>query len=264
MSWVRVGFGLALVPLLGCALVPFRPTDLAPELEPVAELEHRETDLPPRQAAEVCLAAAQELEKNGREIDAIAQYEKAREHNPRLTQVSRRLAVLYDRQCDFQRALTEYRQALALAPHDADLLNDLGYCHYQRGDYVEAERWLRQATERNPKHQRAWVNLGLTLAWQGRYPESYDAFAKVVTPAQARANIGIVQAQQQRTAEAVQSLREALREDPDLRPVRAVLAQLEGAPASSVSCRALPGFEASQVLSSRMGESAAKPGRTGD
>ena len=78
-------------------------------------------ELPPARAAEACLASARELEKHGYEADAIVQYEKARQDNPRLTQVSRRLAVLYDRQGNAQRALAEYQLALKVQPRDADL-----------------------------------------------------------------------------------------------------------------------------------------------
>ena len=93
-----------------------------------------------------------------------------------LAGVSRRLAVLYDKQGDHSRAAVEYRTALQQAPHDADLLCDFGYFHYERGDHAEAEREFRAALKENPQHQKAWVNLGLTLGRQGREAESIEAF----------------------------------------------------------------------------------------
>ena len=99
-------------------------------------------------------------------------------YDPGLTQVCRRLAVLYDRQCDYARALPEYEQALKLSPKDADLLNDLGYCHYGRGDWAEAEKCLRRAVALRPDHRRAWVNLGLVLGRQGRWDEAIIEFRR--------------------------------------------------------------------------------------
>lgn len=212
---------LLLVPQLGCVSFPFRSAASPEPEEPVA------LELPPTQAAEVCLATARELEKTGNEPEAIQQYEKARHNNPKLTQVSRRLAVLYDRQCNYERALAEYRLALQLTPKDADLLNDVGYCHYERGDAVQAERCLRQAVALQPDNKRAWINLGLALGAQGHYPESYDAFARALSPGEARANVGILQAQQGKREEARESLRQALELCPELRSARAVLTRLD-------------------------------------
>lgn len=210
---------LCLLPL-GCLNLTAHPAD-SEKPTPVA------LELPPQKAAEVCLATARELEKVGSEAEAILQYEKARQQDPKLTQVSRRLAVLYDRQCDYTHALAEYEQALKQTPKDADLLNDLGYCHYERGDWAEAEKYLRQAVALKPDHKRAWVNLGLALGSQERYPESYEAFAKAVTPAEAHANVGVIQAQQGKTAEARASLQQALTLTPELKSARAVLARVE-------------------------------------
>ncbi len=215
----------ALLTLLstGCIALPTQ----SPEPTPVAQ------ELPPDKAAEVSLLAARDLEKLGNEADAIAQYEKASQLNPKLTQVSRRLAVLYDRQGDFSRAVAEYRLALQQSPKDADLLNDLGYCHYQHGDWAEAEKWLRQAVTLQPDNRRAWGNLGLVLGRQERYQESYAAFARVVSPAEARANIGILQAQQGQKDQARTSLREALSMSPDMRLAQEVLARVEGRPSDA-------------------------------
>src|SRR5262249_30063891 len=143
------------------------------------------------------------------------------------TQVTRRLAVLYDRQGDFVHALADYRVALQRAPRDADLLNDLGYCHYERGNWPEAEKALRDALKIDGEHKRAWGNLGLVLGQQERYQESYEAFAKVVSPGEAYANVGILQAQMGRSAEARASLRQALALAPDLKAAQAVLARVE-------------------------------------
>jgi Tfp pilus assembly protein PilF len=185
------------------------------------------TDLSSDQAAKVCLATAQGLEKQGHEKEALLEYERAREKNPRLVGVAWRLGVLYDRQGNVERARTEYQTALREQPRDADLLNDIGYFYYQQLQNSEAENYLRQALAIDPKHKRAWVNLGKVLAEQSRYEESCEAFGQVVRPAQAAANVGILLAKEGKVVEARQVLHKALVLEPDLKAARLVLTQLE-------------------------------------
>ncbi|MCS6853091.1 MAG: tetratricopeptide repeat protein, partial [Gemmataceae bacterium] len=191
---ITLGWLLCLSALVsGGCLSPARPglSELVTPIKTGPSPEGRQAELPPHKAAEACLVTAQMLEKHGHEVEAIAEYELARSYNPKL-QVSRRLAVLYDRQCDYARAMHEYRQALKQSPKDVELLNDVGYCCYERGDWAEAEKYLRQAVQLNPSYKRAWVNLGLVLGQQERYDESYQAFAQVLTPAEARSNVGVI------------------------------------------------------------------------
>src|SRR5205085_2746186 len=61
-------------------------------------------ELPPDRAALLCLTVGAELEKNGYEVEAIEQYEKARSLEPRSTAAAHRLAVLHDRRGDVVRA----------------------------------------------------------------------------------------------------------------------------------------------------------------
>ncbi len=220
MSSRHLAFLLLLLPHVGCTLLQPQPPAPPPEAK-------GEKELPPEQAAQLHLETARELEKVGREPEAIAQYELARQSDARLTQVSRRLAVLYDRQCETTKALAEYRLALHLTPKDADLLNDLGYCHYSRGDMAAAEKTLREALAIDGKHARAWTNLGLALGRQERYAESFEAFSHAVTPAEAHANVGVLMAQQGKTDEARQRLRQALELAPEMRTAQAVLSRLQ-------------------------------------
>jgi len=73
------------------------------------------------------------------------------------------LAVLYDQQGNDARALAEFDKALKLTPKDADLLDDLGYYYYHRHDWQQAEEHFLRAIAQSPEHERAYVNLGLTL-----------------------------------------------------------------------------------------------------
>jgi Tfp pilus assembly protein PilF len=221
------------LPLAGCQVLPTVSPGPTPPAESTAQAVKAGLELPPAEAGQVCLGLAQSLRERGHDTDAIIMYERARQYNPKLTHVSRTLAVLYDRQGNYERAQAEYQQALRHQPDDADLHNDLGYCHYNRGKWAEAEKHLSRAVALKPDHARAWINLGMVLGQQGRYEESLEAFARVVSPAQAQCNLAFLLTTQGKRAEARVAYRQALELDPELRLARAALAKLEQAEATA-------------------------------
>lgn len=230
--WGQMLMGLVFL-TAGC-----RTLDLSKEerTEPIAELyppvngddDPPPPELPPKDAARACLACAEEMEKTGNELQAIIFYERARAKDPKC-RVSRQLAVLYDRQGDFQKAQEEYRKALKKSPRDADLLNDMGYGYYSRGRWAEAETYLRRALAAKSDHRHATMNLALCVGEQGRYREALELFQKVVTPAQAQCNLAFVLTTRRQWPQARRAYQEALRLDPDIPLARAALAKLEKA-----------------------------------
>ena len=185
-----------------------------------------ERDLPASKSAKLCLTLAADLEKNGHDLEAAAEYEKARQYDPKL-RISRRLGLVYERLGEYRRAQIEYEQALKEQPKNAVVLNDLGYLYYSRGKWDDAEKALRDALAVNPKYGRAWINLGMTLGQRGEYAESLDAFRHVVSEGEAHSNLGFVLMTQGKRQEAKQAYREAITRDPDLGVARAALAKLE-------------------------------------
>lgn len=184
-------------------------------------------ELSSEESAEVCTLTAREMEAHGKELAAIEQYERARAFERRRKGIAARLAVLYDRQGNHERAAAEYDLALREEPRNADLWNDYAYFQFERAQFAEAEKSARRSVELDREHKRAWVNLGLILAEQERYDEAYEAFTKAVSPAAAHNNLGIILARQGRAAEAREHLAEAQKIDPTLRQPQAVLAYLE-------------------------------------
>ncbi len=191
-------------------------------LRPNAKLR----ELSPAESAEVCAATAREMEAHGKELAAIEQYERARSFDRRRKGIAPRLAVLYDRQGNHERASAEYATALREEPKNADLWNDFAYFQFEREAYDEAEQAARRAVALDADHKRAWVNLGLILAERQRYDEAYESFTRAVSPAAAHNNLGIILARQGNAAEAREHLAEAHRIDPTLRQPHAVLAYL--------------------------------------
>ena len=119
-------------------------------------------------------------------------------------------------------------EALLKASHkDADLLNDLGYSHYSRGDWANASAVLAQAVQADPKHKKAWINLGLAQAQLGQFDASFQSFCHAVRPADAHCNVAFVLAAQGNLEDAKGQYRQALTLDPGLRLAQQALAQLE-------------------------------------
>lgn len=181
-------------------------------------------ELPPKDSAYVCVMTAQEFEKAGRVPEALVLYEKALALQPTLDKkISRRMAILYDQVGEFSKADEGFARALAENPKDADLLNDMGYSCYARGDWTKAEEHLTQAVELNPQHKRAWINLGLAIAQQNRYPESMRAFRKGTTEAEALCNLGFVLAVQGKKEESLETYKRAAELAPGLRLAQAAV-----------------------------------------
>ena len=184
-------------------------------------------ELPPAAAAQACLRTAEELEKKGFDEDAIGHYERARHLDPKLPDISPRLAALYARCGDDRGALAEFEKARKLSPNDPDLLNDLGYFHTGRGDFAAAERCLREVVRLKPDYVRGWTNLGVVCAKTGRTDESRKAFARAMTPAQAEYNLGVLLAGQGRTDEGRACLRAAAALDPQFQQAADALKRLD-------------------------------------
>jgi Tfp pilus assembly protein PilF len=234
---------LGLLPGLGCATATM-PAPLAPLTPVTARLTSSSAkptapDLPPAQAADLCVMLGRSLEHEGHDLEAIGQYELAR-HYKADTDVSRRLAVLYDRVGDASRAMPEYERAVKAHPRDPDLLNDLGYHHYNLGRWADAEKALRQALEIDPRHGNAWTNLGMTLAQEGRHKESLEAFQHCVSAGEAQCNLGFLLTTQGNRKEARAAYEEALRLQPGLRLAQAALAKLDEAPRPAPAAKPTP------------------------
>ena len=77
-----------------------------------------------------------------------------------------------------------YLEGLKRDAGDIRLNTAYGMLLFRRGQLKESEKYFRKALERmtwknpNPYNSEAYYDLGLTLFYQGRYEEAYDAFFK--------------------------------------------------------------------------------------
>lgn len=187
-------------------------------------------DLAPSESAALALTMAAALEKEEKDGDAIACYERVRQLDPAVAdRAAHRLAILYDRNGDQAKAMAEFQALLKKRPRDANLLCDVGYSCYNRGQWADAEGYFRRSVAADRANKRAWNNLGLSLAMQGKEREAVEAFGKAVTPAEAHSNLAFCLAVQGKRDEATAQYRRALELEPALRTAQAALARLETA-----------------------------------
>lgn len=163
------------------------------------------------------LATAREMEAHGKHAAAIEQYEQARKLAPTEPGIAARLALLYDRTGNPDRAAREYTLALKEDPTNADLWHELARFQLQRAEFVDAEISARRALTLDPENKRAWVTRGLIEAELERYDDAYTSFTHAVSPAAAHNNLGIILARQGKAELAGKELAEARRLDPTQR-----------------------------------------------
>jgi Flp pilus assembly protein TadD len=242
MTWQRLPIRLAVPTLLGglLALTGCMPSRLSsgpllPGLS--AGSEAQKDELPPDEAARACFAAARNLDTAGNDVGAIGEYERVLQKDPGNVPAMRRLAVLYDRQCKYDKADSYYRKVVEAAPRDAEVYADWGYSYYLRTKWDEAEKRLRRALELQPGHPRALANLGMVLGQQGHYDEALEKFrAAGVSEADAHCNLAFVYWSQGRLLDARRECQAARQYDGTCANAGAILAQLDRPARPAVAC----------------------------
>ncbi|GAB2179910.1 tetratricopeptide repeat protein [Denitratisoma sp. agr-D3] len=113
------------------------------------------------------------------------------------------------------------RQALALAPDQAEVHANLALLLEDRGALAEAESHYRRALALKPEQSQILLNFGAMLAGQKRFAEAEDGYrrALAITPDSPAvlSNLGVLLASLKREAEAEQCYRRALALAPDHR-----------------------------------------------
>ncbi len=91
-------------------------------------------------------------------------------------------------------ARDRYAKALAIAPGEPSVLNNLALSHLLTGELAEAEKILRQASEAPNATSRIRQNLALVIGLQGRFDEAEAVARTEIDPDQAKANIAYLRA----------------------------------------------------------------------
>lgn len=187
------------------------------------ELPSQRIDQTPRINATTYFAHGHLLERQGGLERAVEQYRKAIELQPDFPTARNRLGIVLNKLGRNAEASIEFREAIRQKPNQAYLYNNLGFSLYLDGKYAEAEQAFQQAISLQPTFARANMNLGLTLGRQGRFDEALSAFRNAGDEVTAFYNLAVVQSEGGAYVDAVKSLGNALRLNPQYQPAVAYL-----------------------------------------
>lgn len=77
---------------------------------------------------------------------------------------------------DYAAALTDFTEALKLAPANAAILAQMGAAYFNKGDFVEAEKVLRQSVGLDGSHADVQYTLGLTYLRLSKFQSALAQF----------------------------------------------------------------------------------------
>ncbi len=151
------------------------------------------------------------------------------------------LAVQYMELGAYPQAAAAWRNAVRLAPKNAECLQGLGTALFLLGRASEAETALRLAVQHNDKQTDAWRNLGVLYANAGNWEAALDAFQHLTSlqPQQSDAwrYLAIAQVQLGHPQQAAESCKHALTCPPvdpqTIQLFREIMQQLQRTPEAS-------------------------------
>jgi Flp pilus assembly protein TadD len=111
--------------------------------------------------------------------------------NPDWRIISARGTVLA-KQGKYTDAIVFYERALALAPNQASILNNLGLAELMSGHAARAEELLRKASQSEGAEPKVQQNLALVLGLEGKYDEAKVVAAQTMPADSAAQNIAFL------------------------------------------------------------------------
>ncbi len=205
---------LALMGLPHAADMPGSPIASAFDAGVVASFNTQQVktlDRPREQPATASGGAASEETMKKLEALGYLAPENADAHN--------NLGQRYQQRGEYQKAIEEYQQAIAMRPNFHAAYNNLAVCYGKLKMYPEAEESLQKCIAINPKDFYAMNNLAVMYMHTGRMDDGLRMAEKAVATepgyANGRVTLGSVYAMQRRLDDAEAQFREALRLDPE-------------------------------------------------
>jgi len=164
----------------------------------------------------VRLAAGLLKETTGQYEQAVEDYRRVQELEPRNEEVFRRMAAVYDKQQMPSEAIAAYRKAIELDPGYYAGYEWLGVFYYYHGNYLQAAEQFQKAIDQAPGLYGAYTNLGAALDELGRDAEAEKALLKSLDlhpTARAFNSMGAMRAYQKRDEEAISYYTKAINLD---------------------------------------------------
>jgi arylsulfatase A-like enzyme/Tfp pilus assembly protein PilF len=155
----------------------------------------------------------------GAGASAVALYRQAVALAPNDADAWYNLGVTAAECCDAQEAVVALTEAARLDPQRAAIFNALGLLHLKNGSVQWAADSFNRAAELDPRDARSFNNLGNAMRAMGRLDAAATAYRKAVSLnpnyADPHNGLGVLLVQQQRPRDAIPYFETALRIQPD-------------------------------------------------
>jgi len=116
---------------------------------------------------------------------AVKELQEATEREPEDARLLNALGSCYDEMGEFAKAQGLYQRVLSQEPGNLAALNNMGYSRYLAGDWQGAESYYQQVLARDPKNLWAANNLGLLWCRQGSARQARQLWQKLEGEARA-------------------------------------------------------------------------------
>jgi tetratricopeptide (TPR) repeat protein len=150
--------------------------------------------------------------------NAVGLWQDSVKKSPQKARPHQNLGFVYAELQQFDDAIREYGEALRIDPKYRDAYRNLGYAYIQKDDLVSARAILEQGVEVDGHD--AWMRTDLGVAYEklGLLHEAEQEYRQAISIrdlASARSNLTVILLKQNRIDEALQSIEQAVRLEPD-------------------------------------------------
>lgn len=113
-------------------------------------------------------------------LNEINQLENELKNDPKNSTKLLKLANLTHDAGFFEKAIKYYKDYLILKPNDNDAEVDMGVCYFELNKFDEAEKIFENVVKKNPRHQIAFLNLGIVNLNQQEVEKAKEYFNKCI------------------------------------------------------------------------------------
>ena len=112
--------------------------------------------------------------------NTIKELEELKQKYPNKAVIYEKLAWVYAKERDFQKAVENYLVAIKLNPNSYSAYNNLGNIMFLTGDRQKAVEFYKKSIEINPNQIDARLNLGILYYYEGKLNLAAEQFNKVL------------------------------------------------------------------------------------
>lgn len=172
--------------LVGDALKDVKPDSLPTDVQPAETPEPKVEELDPAQPADnsaATLNRAVQFEKSGDIANAVLEYRKAINADPRNIDIRLKLSQLYTKRKMYPQAIDELERAQKFAPSNENIQSELARIYEERGTPEKAATVYVTQAERNPSDIKTRLSAGDYYLKQSLYEQAEQQYKLAVQTA---------------------------------------------------------------------------------